>query len=116
MGNDKMNRKEKWQNEDSDKLFKAVLVLKNVSEAEAFFRDLLTEKEILEFSQRWKVARMLSENVPYSEIGHRTWMTPRTIARIQKWLKKGKGGYRLMIHRLEQGGSKKSVAGRKKGK
>ncbi len=114
MQNKKMNKKEKWQNEDSEELFKAVLGLKNTSEARAFFRDLLTEKEILEFGQRWKVARMLSESVPYSEIGHRTWMSPRTIARIQKWLKSGRGGYRLAIHRLEQKAGKRPVAGKKR--
>ncbi len=100
MKKSKTIKKEKWRNEDSEELFRAVLGLKNVSEAKAFFRDLLTEKEILEFGQRWKVARMLSEKVPYLEIGRQTLMSPRTIARIQKWLKSGKGGYRLMIGRL----------------
>jgi len=110
----KINRKEKWQNEDSEELFKAILGLRNAFEAAAFFRDLLTEKEILEFSQRWKVARMLSEKVPYSEIGNITWMSPRTIARIQKWLKSGKGGYRLAIHRLEQKAGEESATGKKR--
>lgn len=93
---------EKWMNEDSDKLFEAILSLKNKEEARNFFRDLLTEPEIIEFSQRWKTARLLEKGVPYLEIGKQTWMSSRTIARIQKWLKNGKGGYKLIINRLKK--------------
>jgi TrpR-related protein YerC/YecD len=91
---------EKWRNEDSDKLFEAILSLKNKEEARNFFRDLLTESEIIEFSQRWKAARLLARGMSYSGISRQTWLSSRTIARVQKWLKKGKDGYRLMINRL----------------
>ncbi|MEK7608173.1 MAG: YerC/YecD family TrpR-related protein [Patescibacteria group bacterium] len=92
-------RKERWDNEATEELLKAVLKLRNLGEAKAFFRDLLTEKELLEFGNRWKVARMLSRGVPYLEIGRQTWMSSTTIARIQKWLKDGKGGYRKMLQK-----------------
>lgn len=98
--NNVVKRKEKWDTLDAESLFRAVLNLRNAGEVKNFFRDLLTENEILEFSQRWKAARLLAEGISYREIGRRTWMSPRTIARIQKWLKSGKGGYRLMIGRL----------------
>ena len=92
---------EKWINADSDALFEAILKLKTLGEARNFFRDLLTENEILEFSQRWKVAQLLDKKVPYTEIGRQTWMSSRTIARIQKWLKRGRGGYASMIERTK---------------
>lgn len=92
-------RKERWDNEATEDLLNAVLRLKNLGEAKAFFRDLLTEKELLEFGNRWKVARMLSRGVPYSEIGRQTRMSSTTIARIQKWIKEGTGGYRKMFVR-----------------
>ncbi|MEK7077427.1 MAG: YerC/YecD family TrpR-related protein [Patescibacteria group bacterium] len=95
----KNSKREKWINPDTDALWEAVLQLRNVGEARRFFRDLLTEQEILEFANRWKVARMLARKVPYLEIGRRTWMSSATIARIQRWLKKGTGGYRLMLER-----------------
>lgn len=93
-------KEEKWINPDTDALFRAILDLRGLGEARNFFRDLLTESEIQEFAQRWKVARMLARGVPYSEIGRQTWMSSRTIARVQKWLKQGRGGYRALIQRL----------------
>ncbi len=97
----KEEKREKWNNADADELFKAILTLKNTDEARRFFRDLLTEPEIVDFSQRWKTARLLDKGVPYSEIGRRTWMSSKTIARIQRWLKRGKGGYRLVLDRMK---------------
>lgn len=90
-------KKQKWVNPKTDKLFKAVLKLENLDEARKFFRDLLTETEIKEFANRWEVARMLVRKVPYSEIEKKTGMSSTTIARISKWLKKGMGGYKLLI-------------------
>jgi len=82
-------------------LYKAILLLKNENECKRFFRDLLTEAEIKEFANRWKVAQMLDKKVPYEKIEKETGMSSTTIARVQKWLTKGKGGYRLVLKRLE---------------
>ncbi|KKS19292.1 MAG: TrpR like protein, YerC/YecD [Candidatus Roizmanbacteria bacterium GW2011_GWC2_41_7] len=46
----------KWINKNTDALFTAVLQLETLDETRRFFRDLLTEQEILEFANRWKVA------------------------------------------------------------
>lgn len=81
-------------------LIKAVLALKNSKEAKSFLRDLLTSDEINEFSNRWLTAQMLSKGISYSTISNQTGLSSTTIARISKWLKKGKGGYRLMLKRL----------------
>ncbi len=94
-------KKEKWNNADAEELFRAILMLKNTDEAKRFFRDLLTEPEIMDFSQRWKTAQLLDQGVPYSEIGRKTWMSSKTIARIQRWLKRGKRGYRLILDRMK---------------
>lgn len=98
--------KAKWINPETDKLFKAILTLEDFDEARKFFRDLLTEQEILEFANRWRVAKMLSVGVPYSEIEKKTGMSSTTIARISKWLNSGMGGYKLMIKRLRSTESK----------
>lgn len=81
-------------------LYKTILSLNNENEAEKFFRDLLTEAEIKEFANRWKVARMLNEKVQYEVIAKETGMSSTTIARISKWLNKGMGGYKLMLKRI----------------
>lgn len=92
----------KWKNQDTDALFEAILELKNLDEARRFFRDLLTEKEIMEFGQRWKVARMLVKRIRYTKIAEKTGMSSTTIARVHKWLKKGMGGYKLILERLKE--------------
>ncbi len=89
------------QNKNVDLLFEAILYLKNKEESWKFLRDLLTEAEIKEFSNRWKVARMLNQRIPYEEISKETGMSSTTIARVNKWLTNGKGGYKLMLKRLK---------------
>lgn len=89
----------KWKTPQSDLLFKAILKLENIQEARSFFRDLLTEEEIQEFSLRWEVAQMLSKKIPYSRIEQLTGMSSTTIARISKWLNAGMDGYKLLIDR-----------------
>ncbi len=100
MNIDKLKKEKRWFNKDVDALCNAVVSLKTSSEAKKFLRDLLTEAEIKEFANRWKVAQMLAEKVPYTEIEKQTGMSSATIARIAGWMKEGMGGYRLMLNRL----------------
>lgn len=83
-----------------NELMGAILILKTRSEARRFFRDLLTEKELIEFGNRWKAARMLKKKVPYTEIIKETGLSSTTVARVSDWLSKGTGGYRLILRRL----------------
>jgi TrpR-related protein YerC/YecD len=82
-----------------DDLYTAILRLESLDECRRFFRDLLTEYEIKEFVKRWKAARMLADGVPYTQIEEETGLSTRTIARVGRWLKKGKGGYAMMLRR-----------------
>ena len=86
---------------DIDELYAVITRLENLDECRKFFRDLLTETEIREFAERWKVARMLWQGVPYTSIEEETGLSSRTIARVHKWLKTGKGGYTMMMRRLD---------------
>ncbi len=92
--------KNAWNNPQTNELFKAILSLKSPREARKFFRDLLTEDELIEFGKRWQAARMLDASVSYTSIVEKTGLSSRTIARISWWLEKGMGGYRLMLARL----------------
>jgi TrpR-related protein YerC/YecD len=102
---------EKWDNRKTKELIKSLLALKSEKEAKNFLRDLMTEKELLEFGNRWKAAQLLSEKASYPEIQEETGLSTRTIARISLWLKKGSGGYRTMINKLHHSNSsrKRSV-------
>jgi len=90
----------KWNNPKTENLFKTILTLKNINEARRFFRDLLTEQEIIEFSKRWQAAQMLYKNIPYSTIEKETGLSSTTVARVAKWLNQGMAGYKLMLQRL----------------
>jgi len=83
-------------------LYKAILKLQDLDEARRFFRDLLTEQEIIEFSKRWQTARMLDAKKPYSEIEEETGLSSATVARISKWLNNGCGGYRSLLNKIHQ--------------
>ncbi|MFZ1979004.1 MAG: YerC/YecD family TrpR-related protein [Bacteroidota bacterium] len=87
----------KSNNKEINDLYKAVLKLDSIDECRRFFRDLLTENEIKEFSERWKVARLLAKGIPYSRIEAETGLSSRTIARVGLWLKRGRGGYTLVL-------------------
>ena len=87
----------------SDKdLYNAVLSLKNTEECRAFFEDLCTVSEINAMSQRLEVAKMLSENCPYSEIVKATHASSATISRVGRCLNYGDGGYRLVLDKLKE--------------
>jgi TrpR-related protein YerC/YecD len=87
---------------DAKALYLALLSLKNEEECKKFLRDLLTEAEIKEFTNRWKVVRLLDAHTSYEGIEKQTGMSSTTIARISKWFRKGMGGYQLMITRLNK--------------
>ena len=84
-------------NREADALLETVLRLESVREARRFFRDLMTEDEIRMIVERWRVARMLHDGRSYREIEAETGASSRTIARISRWLREGKGGYRRML-------------------
>lgn len=87
-------------NPKTEDLLNTILALKDLKEAKAFFRDLLTPAELDEFGNRWLAARMLNAKVSYNQIQKITGLSTTTIARISKWLKRGKGGYKLMLKRV----------------
>lgn len=89
-----------WDNPKTKDLFGAILELKSVAEAKRFFRDLLTQEEIIEFGKRWQAARLLAKKVPYSEIVKKTGLSSTTVARVSKWLNRGMNGYKLILKRL----------------
>ncbi len=90
-----------WDNTKTEDLFKVILKLKNIGETKKFFRDLLTEEELIEFSKRWQTAQMLNKNISYEKIEKETGLSSRTVARISKWLNRGMGGYKLMLEKIK---------------
>ena len=100
-----------WKNKENKGLIQAILVIEKSDEAERFLRDLMTEKEIKEFSKRFKSAEMLTKKISYSVIEKETGLSSTTIARVAKWLNGKEGGYKMIINKLHHYNSVQSQRG-----
>lgn len=100
-----------WKDEKKQRLIEAILALQTRDEAKSFLRDLMTEKEIEEFSRRLQAAEMLTKNIPYSTIVEQTGLSSTTVARVAKWLNGSLGGYKTIIDRIHHRNSIQSRSG-----
>lgn len=90
----------KWQNEDTQTLFRALLSLKTEEEYRLFLEDVCTVKEITDMAQRLKVAGLLRAKTSYAVINRETGISTATISRVSRCLDYGPGGYDLVLERL----------------
>ena len=90
----------KLKTEDLDKLFEAIMTLKSKEEYYMFFEDLCTVAEISAITQRYKVARMLSDKKTCHFIADETGASTATISRVNRCLNYGTGGYTLVLERM----------------
>ena len=93
-----MNR---WQTKDVDAFYRAILSLKTPEECAAFLEDVCTIRELLDLSQRLRVAGMLRGGASYSAISAETGVSAATISRVSKCLEYGTGGYDVVLSRTE---------------
>ena len=93
----------KIRNQEIDRLFEAILSLKNIEECYCFFEDACTIKEINEIAQRFQVACRLDAGNNYQEVNKETGASTATICRVNKCLNYGEG-YRTVIDRLKEEG------------
>lgn len=84
-----------------DFLFDAVLSLKSKEECYIFFEDICTINELLSLSQRFEVAKMLTEHKTYLEIAEKTGASTATISRVNRSLNYGNDGYAMVFSRIE---------------
>jgi TrpR-related protein YerC/YecD len=66
-----------------------------------FLKDLMTVKELQEFTNRFEVAQMLEERKTYIQIEKQTWMSSTTIARVSKFLSGNNFGYKKALQILK---------------
>ena len=90
-----------WDNQKTEDLLGAVILLRTKAEAKKFLRDLLTEEELMEFGKRWEVAKLLHKKMSYIKIVEKTGLSSTTVARVSRWLHRGMGGYKLILERLK---------------
>ncbi len=93
-----MNKKIKT--EAVDHLFEAILKLETKEECYSFFEDVCTINELLSFSQRFEVAKMLREQRTYLDIAEKTGASTATISRVNRSLNYGNDGYDMVFARM----------------
>ena len=86
----------KIRTEEVDHLFEAILCLKDKEECYTFFEDVCTINELLSLSQRFEVAKMLTDKRTY--LGgylEKTGASTATISRVNRSLNYGNDGYEI---------------------
>ena len=93
----KINRETRY-----DKMYKAILSLKNEEECKNFFEDLCTMTELQAMEQRFQVAWLLDQGLIYNEILEQTGASSATISRVKRSLHYGSNGYEVVFSRLKE--------------
>ena len=93
---------DKIKNLHLDDLYRAILSLKTPDEVSAFFDDICTIKELKSMSQRLQVAQLLDAGEQYSKIVCETGASTATISRVNRCLRYGSDGYRLVLDRIAE--------------
>ncbi len=85
-----------------EKLFTAVMSLKNMEECYLFFEDICTVNELLSLSQRFDVGSRLLEKQTYQEISEATGASTATISRVNRLLNDNKDGIEMAAARISR--------------
>ena len=80
-------------------LYEAILQLETFEEVQSFFYDLCTPAELEGLVDRWRVAQMLVQNIPYRQIAAETNVSTATIVCVARFLNNGNDGYRTIMRR-----------------
>jgi TrpR-related protein YerC/YecD len=92
--------KSKFQNDETEFFFEAILHLENKEECYRFFEDVSTVNELHALAQRFYIAKLLSEKQTYQTIEETTGASTATISRINRCLRYGADGYKKMLAKL----------------
>lgn len=88
--------------QEENKLYEAILQLKNIEECYKFFHDLCTPVELKSLIERWRVCYLLAEKkLSYREINKLTGISLTTIGRVARFLnQESYQGYKLILERM----------------
>lgn len=92
----------KIDDERLEYLYRGILTLETVEDCRRFFEDLCTPSELLEMSRRMQAARMLKNDMVYTEIASATGLSTATISRVNRCLKYGDEGYNKVLDDLDR--------------
>ena len=76
---------------DLNDLYETIVSIDSTKDCKAFLEDLCTYKEVEQFSQRLKAAKLLLEGKTYEQVIQETDISSATLSRVSKCIKYGKG-------------------------
>lgn len=80
-------------------LYQAILSLESEEACAHFLEDIMTPKELKDLGDRLEVAQLLYDGKTYGKITEKTGMSSTTIARINRTLHHGAGGYKEVLEK-----------------
>jgi TrpR-related protein YerC/YecD len=87
---------------DIDRLCATIGGMAKATAVRAFLDDLCTPSELSAMAERWRVAQLLEEGIPYREIYEKTGVSTATVTRVARALASGAGGYRAALARARR--------------
>jgi len=81
----------------ADSLAQALLSMPDSKRCLALLDDLCTPAELEAIVDRWRVAMLLDQGLPYREIHDRTGVSVTTIGRVARFISHGAGGYQQAL-------------------
>jgi TrpR-related protein YerC/YecD len=100
--------RDSWRTPEVDDLCAAFQCLRTTDEIGAFLRDLCTAAELEAMAHRLAAARLLDRGLPYHQVAERVGGSTTTVTRVAQWLRRGEGGYRLVLDRTGASGEERS--------
>lgn len=91
-----------FRSESIDRLFEAILLLKDKDDCYTFFEDLCTITELQDMAQRLDAADLLLQGMNYQNISKTLGISTATISRVSRCLNYGTGGYKDLLERIEK--------------
>ncbi|MBR5524189.1 MAG: hypothetical protein IKU51_02845 [Clostridia bacterium] len=88
-----------------ERLFAAILSLRDQEDCAKFFEDICTIKEVQDMAQRLDAAILLDQGLGYQAISEQVGISTATISRVSKCLNYGSGGYREALDRMKEEGT-----------
>lgn len=90
------------RSQSADRLFEAILSLRDKEECYNFFEDICTINELRDMCQRLETAMLIDEGISYQKISEQIGVSTATISRVSRCLNYGAGGYRAVIDRMKE--------------
>src|SRR5699024_460505 len=91
---------DKLRGKQLDELFEAILSLETREECYQLFNDLATMNEITALTERFQVAKMLTEGNTYSAVEKETKASTAAISRVRRCIDYGSRGDGRVFERL----------------